>query len=89
MRTKRPGVYAAGDVKGRDLFVYVVACGAKIAAKNVLDGDDLRYDGAAMPAVVFTDPQVASAGLTVTRAPAAGHDVETNVPSRREEGSAA
>lgn len=79
MRTSRSGVYAAGDVTGRDQFVYMAAYGAKLAAKNALNGDSLRYDNAAMPAVVFTDPQVASVGMTEAVARAAGHDVRTSV----------
>lgn len=79
MRTTRPGAYAAGDVTGRDQFVYMAAYGAKIAAKNALNGDSLRYDNSAMPAVVFTDPQVANVGLTEAAARAAGHDVRTSV----------
>lgn len=75
MRTSRPGVYAAGDVTGRDQFVYMAVYGAKLAARNSLNGDGLRYDSAAMPSVVFTDPQVASVGLTENDARAAGHDV--------------
>ena len=79
MRTTRPDVYAAGDVTGRDQFVYMAAYGAKLAARNALNRDSLRYDNSAMPAVVFTDPQVASVGLTEARAGAAGHDVRTSV----------
>ena len=79
MRTSREHVYAAGDVTGRDQFVYMAAYGAKLAAKNALNGDSLRYDSAAMPAVVFTDPQVASVGLTETAARAAGYDVRVSV----------
>jgi mercury(II) reductase len=79
MRTTRAGVYAAGDVTGRDQFVYMAAYGAKIAAKNALNGDSLRYDNHAMPAVVFTDPQVASVGLTEAAARAAGHPVRASV----------
>jgi mercuric reductase len=79
MRTTRPGVYAAGDVTGRDQFVYMAAYGAKIAAKNALNGDSLRYDNHAMPTVVFTDPQVASVGLTETGAREAGHHVKVSV----------
>ena len=67
MRTSVRGVYAAGDVTGRDQFVYMAAYGAKIAAKNALNGDSLRYDNSAMPAVVFSDPQVASVGFTEAR----------------------
>ena len=78
MRTTRPGIYAAGDVTGRDQFVYMAAYGAKLAANNALNGDSLRYDKTAMPAVVFTDPQVASVGLTEADARTAGHDVHVS-----------
>jgi len=73
MRTTRADVYAVGDVTGRDQFVYMAAYGAKLAAKNALNGDSLRYDNSAMPAIVFTDPQVASVGFTEAAARAAGH----------------
>ncbi len=79
MRTTRDGVYAAGDVTGSDQFVYMAAHGARIAAKNALNGNALRYDNAAMPAVVFTDPQVASVGLTEAAARASGAAVKTSV----------
>ncbi|WP_340321622.1 mercury(II) reductase [Chelatococcus albus] len=79
MRTTRAGVYAAGDVTGRDQFVYMAAYGAKIAAKNALNGDSLRYDNHAIPAVVFTDPQVASVGLTEAAARAAGYHAKVSV----------
>lgn len=79
MRTTRPNVYAAGDVTGQDQFVYMAAYGAKLAAKNALNGNNLRYDNAAMPAIVFTDPQVASAGLTEAAARAAGYEAQASV----------
>ena len=78
MRTTGAGIYAAGDVTDRDQFVYMAAYGAKLAAKNALNGDSLRYDNSAMPAVVFTDPQVASVGLTEAAARAAGHAVRVS-----------
>ncbi len=81
MRTSRPGTYAAGDVTGRDQFVYMAAYGAKLAAKNALNSDSLVYDNGAMPEVVFTDPQVASVGLTEVQAKAAGHQVATSALS--------
>lgn len=79
MRTSKPGVYAAGDVTGRDEFVYMAAYGARIAAENALNGDHKRYDSSAMPAVVFTDPQVASVGLTEAQARDQGIDVKTSI----------
>lgn len=81
MRTTRAGIYAAGDVTGHDQFVYMAAYGAKLAARNALNGDSLRYDNSAMPAVVFTDPQVASVGLTEAAARAAGHAVRVSAIS--------
>jgi len=79
MRTTRENVYAAGDVTGRDQFVYMAAYGAKIASKNALNGNSLSYDNSAMPAVVLTEPQVASVGLTEAQAKATGVDVRTSV----------
>ncbi len=79
MRTSKPGVYAAGDVTGRDQFVYMAAYGAKIAVENALNGDSRQYDAAAMPSVVFTDPQAASVGLTEEVALAQGFEARTSV----------
>jgi mercuric reductase len=79
MRTTKPAVYAAGDVTGRDQFVYMAAYGAKIAAENALNGDSKRYDATAMPSVIFTDPQVASVGLTEAQARQSGFQVKTSV----------
>ena len=79
MRTTRPGVYAAGDVTGRDQFVYMAAYGAKLAARNALNGDGLVYDNRAMPWVVFTDPQVAGVGMTETEARTRGIATKTSL----------
>jgi len=79
MRTSKPGVYAAGDVIGRDAFVYMAAYGARLAALNALNGDSLVYDNTAMPWVVFTDPQVAGVGLSDTDARAAGFETKTSI----------
>ncbi|MGC8468299.1 MAG: mercury(II) reductase, partial [Acetobacteraceae bacterium] len=69
--------YAAGDVTGRDQFVYMAAYGAKLAAENALNGNARRYDARAMPEVVFTDPQAARVGLTEAEASARGLAVRT------------
>jgi len=53
----------------------MAAYGARLAAINALRGDRLSYDSRAMPAIVFTDPQVASVGLTEKAARDAGYDV--------------
>ncbi len=79
MRTSKAGVYAAGDVTDRDQFVYMAAYGGRVAVHNALNGDSLMYDNGAMPWVVFTDPQAASAGLSEAEAQAAGYQVKTAV----------
>jgi mercuric reductase len=56
MRTANPNVWAAGDVTGRDQFVYMAAYGAKLAAQNAVSGEARAYDNSAMPWVVFSDP---------------------------------
>jgi mercuric reductase len=79
MQTSRSDVYAVGDVTGQDMFVYMAAYGGKLACLNALEGNKRRYDNEAMPAVVFTDPQVATVGLTEAAAKAKGHDVKTSL----------
>ena len=79
MRTTHPGIYAAGDVTAQDQFVYMAAYGAKLAAGNALNDDGEAYDNRAMPAVTFTDPQVATVGLTEAQALSDGFSVKTSV----------
>ena len=79
MRTSKSGVYAAGDVTGRDQFVYMAAYGAKLAALNAMNGDSMVYDNTAMPWVVFTDPQVAGVGLGEAAAIEAGFETKTSI----------
>jgi mercuric reductase len=79
LRTTNPVIYAAGDVTRRHQFVYMAAYGARLAALNALNGDAHRYDAAAMPMVTFTDPQVASVGVTEAASRAAGLDVKTSL----------
>lgn len=79
LETSVPGIYAVGDVTGRDQYVYMAAYGAKLAARNAMGGNRQTYDNSAMPAVVFSDPQIASVGLTEAAARASGLDVKTSL----------
>ena len=79
MQTSLANVFAAGDVTGRDQFVYMAAYGAKLAAKNAVQGAGMIYDNSTMPAVVFADPQVASVGLTEAAAGAQGIETVVSV----------
>lgn len=75
LQASRPEVYAAGDVIGDPMFVYVAAYAGNLAAENALNGNSRRYDLSALPRVTFTDPQVASVGLTEKEARAESIDV--------------
>ena len=68
LQTVNSDVYAAGDAIGDPMFVYVAAYGGAVAAENAVTGTTRRYDLAALPKVTFTDPAVASVGLTEEQA---------------------
>ncbi len=72
LQSSHPDLYAAGDVIGDPMFVYVAAYGGTVAAENALAGNRRRYDLTALPKVTFTDPAVASVGLTEAEARAQG-----------------
>ena len=75
LRSSVAHVYAAGDCTDQPQFVYVAAAAGTRAAINMLGGD-AALDLSAMPAVVFTDPQVATVGLS--EAEAQLHNIETD-----------
>ena len=71
MRTSAPHIYAAGDCTDQPQFVYVAAAAGMRAALN-MTGGEACLDLTAMPAVVFTDPQVATVGLSEAQAKTKG-----------------
>lgn len=79
-RSSNPRVFAAGDVSGAPQHVYVAAAAGRAAALNAVGAAGPRpatVDYTGLPAVVFTRPQLGSAGLT--QALAAGHRCECRV----------
>ena len=76
LQTTLPGVWAAGDVLGQNMFVYTAAYEGALAAENMLTKADRITDYTALPWVIFTDPQVAGVGIDERQAVAAGHDAE-------------
>jgi len=60
-------IYAAGDCTSQRQFVYVAAAAGTRAAVN-MTGGDASLDLSAMPTVMFTDPQMATVGLSETQA---------------------
>ncbi|HVA58564.1 MAG TPA: mercury(II) reductase [Gemmatimonadaceae bacterium] len=81
LQTANPDIYAAGDVIGDPAFVYVAAYGGSLAAENALTGNARRFDLTALPKVTFTDPGVASVGLTEVEARANGGTVVVSILS--------
>lgn len=78
LETSVPGIYAAGDCTVQPQFVYVAAAGGRRAAINMLGGQ-AALDLSAMPAVVFTDPQVATVGSSEADARRDGVKTESRV----------
>ncbi len=79
LQTANPDIYAAGDCIGDPMYVYVAAYAGGLAAENALTGSGRVYDLSALPHVIFTDPQVASVGLTEAAAQARGTRVKASV----------
>lgn len=79
LQTENPNIYAAGDVLGEEMFVYVAAYGGMLAAENALAGAGRIYDTRAIPRVTFTDPQIASTGVTEAQAREEGYDVQMSM----------
>ncbi len=80
LRTSVPHVYAGGDCTDMPQFVYVAAAAGTRAAIN-MTGGDAELDLTTMPAVAFTDPQVATVGLTEAQARERGLAVESRTLS--------
>ncbi len=76
LRTQAAGVWAIGDVTGGPLLAHKASKEGLIAADSIAGRPTVR-DWRAMPAAVFTDPEIATVGLTVAQATAAGHEVQT------------
>ncbi|MDX1506648.1 MAG: mercury(II) reductase [Woeseiaceae bacterium] len=76
MRSTADNIYAAGDCTDQPQLVYVAAAAGTRAAVN-MTGGEAALDLSAMPAVVFTDPQVATVGLSEAEALSRDIDVET------------
>ena len=76
MRTSVKHIYAAGDCTDQPQYVYVAAAAGTRAAIN-MTGGNAGLDLTAMPAVVFTEPAVASVGLTEQQASIQGMETES------------
>lgn len=66
-RTDDPHIYAVGDVTGEPMLAHRAMRQGKVAAE-VLAGRPAAFDNVAIPAVVFTDPEIAWCGLSEAQA---------------------
>ncbi len=74
-RTAEERIFAVGDIAGEPMLAHKAMFEGKVAVEAIL-GEPALMDNRAVPAVVFTDPEIAWAGLTETEAKKAGRAVE-------------
>jgi dihydrolipoamide dehydrogenase len=74
MRTAEPSIFAIGDVVGDPMLAHKASHEGRVAAE-VIAGEKVAFQPQAIPAVVFTDPELAWAGLTETQARKEGREV--------------
>jgi dihydrolipoamide dehydrogenase len=74
-RTAEPSIFAIGDVAGEPMLAHKASHEARVAVEAIA-GHKAVFEPLAIPAVVFTDPEIAWAGLTEAQAQAEGRDIE-------------
>jgi dihydrolipoamide dehydrogenase len=72
LRTNVPGIYAIGDLIGGMMLAHKATKEGEVVAE-IIAGHKAAFDVRTIPAVVFTDPEIASTGLTEDEAKAKGH----------------
>ncbi|MBM3226468.1 MAG: dihydrolipoyl dehydrogenase [Candidatus Tectomicrobia bacterium] len=73
--TAEPGIYAIGDVTGEPLLAHKASHEGRVAVR-AMHGEPVAFTPHAIPAVVFTDPEIAWCGLTETQARQNGRTVD-------------
>jgi dihydrolipoamide dehydrogenase len=73
--TAEPGIYAIGDVAGEPMLAHKASHEGRAAVDAIAGDRNVAFEPAAIPAVVFTDPEIAWAGLTETEAEKQGRKV--------------
>lgn len=77
-QTNIPNIYAIGDIVGDPMLAHKATHEGKVAAE-VIAGEPAAFDAKAIPAVIFTDPEIAWAGLTELQAAEQGIEIEKGV----------
>ncbi|MAS80455.1 MAG: dihydrolipoyl dehydrogenase [Euryarchaeota archaeon] len=73
-RTSIPGVYAIGDVSGEPMLAHKASAEGEMVAE-IIAGHKREFDNVAIPAIVFTEPEIVSVGLTPKEAEERGEEV--------------
>ena len=76
LQTTAPNIYAIGDVTGKMLLAHLASHMGVVAAENAM-GHEVKMDYRAVPAPIYTSPEVASVGLSEEEAREKGYDVQT------------
>ncbi len=74
-RTTEPGLFAIGDVVGEPMLAHKASHEGRVAVEAIA-GEAATFEPAAIPAVIFTDPEIAWCGLTETEAKRTSRAVE-------------
>src|SRR5215510_760081 len=75
LRTNVPGIYAIGDVAGQPMLAHKASREAEVVAE-VIAGHKSEFDVRCIPAVIFSDPEIASAGISAAEATEKGRKVK-------------
>lgn len=79
LKTSIPNIYAAGDCAGKIMLAHFAAYQGRVAAQNIASPDNHRKaDNLNIPNCIFTDPEIASVGLSEDKAAAAGMDINVH-----------
>jgi dihydrolipoamide dehydrogenase len=76
MATSVPGIWAIGDVTGKALLAHVASAQGIVCAENIAGVETITFDYRMMPRATFSNPQVASFGLTEAQAREQGYQVK-------------
>ncbi len=77
LRTAHPHIYAIGDVAGQPMLAHKATRDGEVAAEVIAGHTHARVQNKTVPAVVFTDPELASAGLSEAEAKETGREIES------------
>lgn len=79
LETSAKGIYATGDIIDGPEFAHVATYEAHLVAANIMAGNKQKVDFSKNSWVLFTEPEIASAGFTEAKAIREGYDVVTGV----------